>query len=218
MSLEIGSQPGTPPPVRVEVNSLLLPPVPYDPDQESITWDVMFNSDYARLSSRLPSRSWNDACEEPCTSPLVHHVRLCSPCFPWVINVENPQGVTCGDILDSLHAFMERNISSAQFEALPTSFQTSIDVAYRQNRKTPRGKRFYGIALRRGEILRSFTVWNGLVQNDKYVRETLGSQPGVTLIVLLKASSQAEVLPISGDLDATLLSVRDYYFSSIFTN
>lgn len=201
---------------HVEVNSLLLPPLLHEPHQESIAWDILFDSDYARITSRLPPRSWNDACEEPCTSPPVDAVSLCSPCFPWIIDVENPRGVTCGDILDSLHTFLDKSVSLAELESIPGTFKASIDAAYKRNRRTPRGKRFYGPSLRRCEILRSFTVWHGVVQNDKYVQETLGPRSAVTLVVLLKVSNEMDSLPAAGDLDAALRSVRGCIFLDRF--
>ncbi|KAF8298166.1 hypothetical protein DL93DRAFT_2068124, partial [Clavulina sp. PMI_390] len=162
--------------------------------KKSINWNVLFDTSSAHLSTDRPSHSWNDGRDEPATFPRLTQIRLCSPCFPWIIDVAAAPGdgryVTCGDVLDRLHDFFGRIIAKDEWDSYPESFKASVGQAYRWNRSTARGApggRYYGPAIKRGDILRSYTTWKGLVLDEKYVEEQVGSPPGVTLVVVLES-------------------------------
>jgi hypothetical protein len=175
---------------KVAVNPLLMPTTDDDPRKKSIIWNVLFDTNSAHLSTDRSSRSWNEGRDEPATFPRLTAIRLCSPCFPWIIDVSNEHGVTCGDVLDRLYEFFNRIIDKGEWDSFPDPFKASVGAAYKWNRSTARGApggRYYGPAIKRGDILRTYTVWKGLVCDDKYVADQMGTPPGCTLVVVLES-------------------------------
>ena len=175
---------------KVAVNPLLMPTTDDDPKKKSIIWNVLFDTNQAHLSTDRSSRSWNEGRDDPATFPRLTSVRLCSPCFPWIIDVSNQHGVTCGDVLDKLFDFFNRIIDKTEWESFPDTFKASVGAAYKWNRSTARGApggRYYGPAIKRGDILRTYTVWKGLVCDEKYVADQMGTPPGCTLVVVLES-------------------------------
>lgn len=194
--------------LSLEINPLLMPLTTYDLTQESIVWNVLFDTNYAFLATSRSSRSWNDACDEPATFPRLSSIQLCSPCFPWVVSVSNELGVTCGDVLDKLHEFLDGTVEPAEFESFSRPFKTSVSAAFDLNRRTARGRRFYGPKVRRGDVLLTFTTWRGLVYSEKYIAQQVGKPPGATLVVLLDPPTH-----VNGSSNGSHLSLAASYVS-----
>ena len=98
--------------------------------------------------------------------------------------------MTCGDVLDRLYDFFDKIVDKGEWDAFPDTFKRSVAAAYKWNRSTSRGApggQFYGPAIKRGDILRTYTNWKGLIVDEKYVADQVGTPPGVTLVVVLES-------------------------------
>lgn len=170
------------------MNPLLASVSEGDPERKSIIWNVLFNTQYAHLSTDRSSEPWKEGREEPVTFPRLTTIRLCSASFPWTIEVDNEHGVTCGDVIDRLYKFLNKNLDETDWDAFPDSFRRSVAIAYKWNRSNNPGApsaRTYGPAIKRGDTLRSYTTWKGLLYDEKYILDRYASPPGVMLVVKL---------------------------------
>ncbi|CAL1703266.1 unnamed protein product [Somion occarium] len=68
------------------------------------------------------------AKSEPATIPRVSELMIITHKSPWCTIVKNPEGVTCGDICETLfREYTEREVTQAELNSLPPRAQDSIN-------------------------------------------------------------------------------------------
>lgn len=90
---------------------------------------------------------------------------------------QNPKlGVTCGEVLDAVSAYMYGDVAKKEYENLPAGRKRLIWDSYKFNRSTdsnaPGGR--LGEGLKRLDWLGSSSRFGGLVSNDTFVKEHCG--------------------------------------------
>ncbi|KAF8630287.1 hypothetical protein AX15_003020 [Amanita polypyramis BW_CC] len=117
----------------------------------------------------LPSRAFY----EPATSPPMQSITLMSPHLPWRIPViaRNGSFVTVFDVFDAVYQSLRTQVSSSEFNLLPTrEDQDRASAAYRQRYRRIRDSRAYDEekrqGLRRIDFLMGQSKFRGLSQTD----------------------------------------------------
>lgn len=96
-------------------------------------------------------------------------------------------GVTCGDVVNRIVQFFQRGVDKSEWELIPLDAQREFKVAYRRNRSTEKGVPGgdMSAALTRADMLGNKVKFGGLVRDDDYVKQRLGSLCGGATFVLL---------------------------------
>lgn len=171
------------------VNPLLCPPGENPPtDLAFLQYNVLFPVSRARRSVDPPNRSWSIGRQSPATSPRVSQLRIVSREFPWVLEIKavRPKhGVTCVDVLEGIHEQMQELVPRGHVNALTgakgETHRRKLSEAYYYNRSTARDAPggYLGEGMRRMDWLLDNVMFDGLVNDQKYVQEKLGiSGPG----------------------------------------
>lgn len=160
---------------RVEVNPLLMPP-PDAEDRDYIKWNMLFSTAQCVRSSDPPHRSWSNGRSAPATWPRVTSLRLMSRSIPWPIEVPASDpllGVTCGDVIEAVHAYMNGRVSQRQFDLAPESQKRILSEAFYHNRSTAHGVPGGRLpqTLLRFDWLGQDTMFGGIVANEGFVKE-----------------------------------------------
>ncbi|OCB89046.1 hypothetical protein A7U60_g3854 [Sanghuangporus baumii] len=161
-----------------KINPLLAPP-PEDPQKRPyLTWNMLFSSAYVHRSDERTSQSWMKGREAPATFPRLSQLRIISKSFPWFIEVKahsRSRGVTCGDVIEAISAFLLERTGASEYNSLPQSEQTKVAASYHHNRSmaddVPGGR--LGAGMLRCDFLCEDTMWGGLDVDPKYVAERL---------------------------------------------
>ncbi len=117
----------------------LLGPTPETPTHATLVFDLLWPPSMIHLSTEHPSRSWMSGRSDPATFPRLSHVRLISPHFPWMIDVKNNAGVTCGDVAQRISSFMLQRVDKSEWDPLSQEDKAEIGNSYNWNRSTARG-------------------------------------------------------------------------------
>lgn len=156
---------------RLELNPLLGPP-PDNPDSRPyLKWNMLFPTAQCQRSSDPGHRSWAEGRDSPATWPRVKSLRILSRAFPWEMHVvaSDPElGVTCGDVIESVHTFMYGRVSSQQLDNAAPAHKRLVGQSYWHNRSTAHGVpggRLYNTLLR-CDWLGLQTMFGGLVEGD----------------------------------------------------
>ncbi|THG97499.1 hypothetical protein EW026_g4511 [Hermanssonia centrifuga] len=157
---------------RIEMNPLLAPPPDKLDERPYLKWNLLFPSGQCQKSSDPGHRSWADGRGAPATWPRVKSLRLISRSIPWEIQINATDaelGVTCGDVIESIHDFMYGRVSKAQMDSATPSQKQLISTAYWHNRSTA-----YGVpggrlhrTLLRCDWLGLQTMYGGIVEADE---------------------------------------------------
>ena len=158
------------------------------PDRVFLEYNVLFPVGRAHRSIDPPSRSWSIGRHSPATSPRVSQLRIISREFPWVLEIEasRPQhGVTCLDVLEGIYEQLQDMVPRQHIAALTgvkgDTHRRKLYEIYHYNRSTARDAPggSLGDGVRRGDWLINNVMFDGLVNDPKYVQEKLGiSGPG----------------------------------------
>ncbi|EIN07959.1 hypothetical protein PUNSTDRAFT_121126 [Punctularia strigosozonata HHB-11173 SS5] len=164
---------------HLELNPLLQAPADnHSPDKDPpyLKWCMLFPESFCQRSSDPPHRSWMVGRDEPATFPRVTHLRIISPSFPWTVDVRAEDrgiGVTCGDVIQQLDKFLHELVRKEEYAHAGKQRSKMMNEAYHFNRSTahgvPGGR--LGAGMRRLDWLCRETMWGGLEENDRYVRE-----------------------------------------------
>lgn len=171
------------------VNPLLSPPGDRPPaDLAYLEYNVLFPVGRARRSIDPPNRSWSAGRSSPATSPRVSQLRIISPHFPWLLEIEASRpahGVTCLDVLEGIHEQLQHLVTRHHVAALSgakgDAHRRKLYEVYHYNRSTARDAPggSLGEGVRRADWLLNNVMFDGLVNDQKYVQEKLGiSGPG----------------------------------------
>ena len=155
----------------VKINPLLAPPT--DMQEDYLRWNMLFHTSncYRTTESR---RSWIRGRKSPATHPRLTYVRVISRMFPWMIHIraqDKAIGVTCGEILEGIAAYLNGDVAKKEYESINRSKRREIWSAYQHNRSTdpnvPGGG--LGEPLKRLDWLGHETRFGGLVVNEQFV-------------------------------------------------
>jgi Family of unknown function (DUF6699) len=171
------------------VNPLLTPPGDNPPTERAyLEYNVLFPVGTARRSIDPPNRSWSAGRSSPATSPRVSKLRIISSHFPWVLEIEASRpahGVTCVDVLEGIHEQLQHLVPRQHVAALSgakgDAHRRKLYEVYHYNRSTARDAPggSLGEGVRRIDWLLHNVMFDGLVDDQKYVQEKLGiSGPG----------------------------------------
>ncbi|TFK34909.1 hypothetical protein BDQ12DRAFT_689033 [Crucibulum laeve] len=127
------------------------------------------------------------AKDEPATLPRVSQLIIITPLSPWCTIVKNENGVTMGDVCQSVWKdYTDHNVTEPEFAALPPRVQEQIKRAaihnmQNQNQGHAQGAwaAYYTPAVapnryRRVDWLRERTYFECLRKNDTYAVQRLG--------------------------------------------
>ncbi|KAI5122375.1 hypothetical protein M0805_004132 [Coniferiporia weirii] len=160
---------------KPKVNPLIGSP-PDDPKKRDyLTWNMLYPSSYVHRSNEPENQSWMGGRDAPATFPRLNSLRIISRQFTWFIDVRarNPEvGVTCGDVIDTVSAFLMKTAPQKEFEACSRADQVGIGAAYHHNRSMSSGVPggALGSGLRRCDFLRESTTFYGIEADQEYVR------------------------------------------------
>ena len=164
------------------MNPLLAPGTDHAKEPYLI-YNLLFPSNTARRSCDPPSRSWASGRLAPATWPRVSQLRIVSHEFPWVFEIEarrEERGVTCLDVVEGLYEQLQDIVPRSQIEGLSGSkgetHRRRLYEAYYYNRSTARDAPggSLGEGVRRVDWLLDHVMFDGLVNDQKYVQEKLG--------------------------------------------
>ncbi|KAF8509785.1 hypothetical protein JB92DRAFT_2638377, partial [Gautieria morchelliformis] len=153
------------------------------PDRPVLLYNVLFPVGTARRSIDPPNRSWSIGRNSPATSPRVSQLRIVSREFPWVLEIEASRpahGVTCLDVLEGIHEQLQDLVPRQQITALSgvkgETHRRKLYEIYHYNRSTARDAPggSLGEGVRRVDWLLNSVMFDGLVNDPKYVQEKLG--------------------------------------------
>jgi len=172
----------------VVVHPILLPQSA-SPKLPNIVFDLLFPINRIYLSNQRSDRSWSmsHGRQDPATFPRLSQVRIISPNFPWMIDVRNPNGVTCEDICEKLYHFFHQKVDKSEWDNVDDESRKAITASYKWNRSThpaaPGGS--LPEALTRGDFLGRATRFDGLVVDNPFVKDRLNAVSGAVLVLLL---------------------------------
>lgn len=127
---------------------------------------------------------------EPCQS-----IQLISPTFPWCIKLNNPSGITLGDLLEGLHEKLWKLLHESEYWAVTDEKRYEIIQAYQNNCKaasmngsgTPgyggvtgamlsKERSIKGEPLRRIDWLTHRTILVGLERDEKFIADRISDK------------------------------------------
>ncbi|KAI0333136.1 hypothetical protein GY45DRAFT_1245353 [Cubamyces sp. BRFM 1775] len=189
--------------VKVEVNPLISPPGDgTGTEHDYLKWNMLFPTGNCQRSGDRPGRSWSYGRDAPATWPRVTTLRIISRSFPWTIDVpaQHPEvGVTCGDVIEAIHASMYTRLSQGQYDHADARQRRLLSESYWHNRSTADGVPGGRLqqTLLRFDWLGSDTWFGGVLDDQPLVRELCRcSLPCTFVLVCAKRPhlSDAEIL------------------------
>ncbi|KAG8987758.1 hypothetical protein FRB94_002363 [Tulasnella sp. JGI-2019a] len=153
--------------VDLLVHSLLLPP----PTSQRVVYDVRANPMQAYIHS-MPPFPLAPHYAALATQPALRRIQLVSRILPWTIVVENPNGVTIGDILYRVHASLNKTVAKEDYEAVGDKHaQTRVLQAYKRNCTPTPGlpARTREEGLKRIDFLLDRTYFSGIQKDMAYL-------------------------------------------------
>ncbi|KDQ21691.1 hypothetical protein BOTBODRAFT_89507, partial [Botryobasidium botryosum FD-172 SS1] len=98
-----------------------------------VLWDVRFPPSAARLDTDTPARLTARYASMPAVHPMQRRIHLVCKLLPWAIDVRNPDGVTCEDVLKAIHATLQETVTSPEWWIARKSMREKVQEAYRLN-------------------------------------------------------------------------------------
>ena len=159
----------------IRINPLLAPPTD---NNDYLRWNMVFATSTCFRTTES-QRSWIRGRDAPATFPRLSQIRIISRTFPWMISVKARRknlGVTCGEVIEAIAAYMQGDVARKEYESTPSRRRREIWQAYQFNRSTdinaPGGQ--LGEQLRRLDWLGNNSRFGGIIRNDDYVKEACG--------------------------------------------
>lgn len=153
--------------VDLLVHSLLLPP----PTSQRVVYDVRTHPMQAYIHA-MPPFPLAPHYSALATQPALRRVQLVSRILPWTIVVENPMGVTIGDILYRVHASLSKTVAKEEYESVKDgSAQARILQAYKRNCTPTPGlpSRTREEGLKRIDFLTERTFFSGIQKDMEFL-------------------------------------------------
>lgn len=153
--------------VDLLVHSLLLPP----PTSQRVVYDVRTHPMQAYIHA-MPPFPLAPHYSALATQPALRRVQLVSRILPWTIVVENPMGVTIGDILYRVHASLNKTVAKEEYEAVRDGgAQARILQAYKRNCTSTPGlpSRTREEGLKRIDFLTERTFFSGIQKDMEFL-------------------------------------------------
>lgn len=121
---------------------------------------------------RIVGDSYQDprALDEPATFPAISKLRILVADLPWIIRVQNREGVTLRDIANAVCAFFHTEMNPREWSMLDGAHKVAARRAFSMQQH---GGMASG-GLRRFECLVDTTMFMGVVKNDALVKRVAG--------------------------------------------
>ncbi|KAG8847830.1 hypothetical protein FRB96_001418 [Tulasnella sp. 330] len=153
--------------VDLLVHSLLLPP----PTSQRVVYDVRTHPMQAYIHS-MPPFPLAPHYSALATQPALQRIQLVSRIHPWTVVVENPMGVTIGDILYRVHASLNKTVAKEEYEAIKDGeAQARVLRAYKRNCTPTPGlpPRTREEGLKRIDFLTERTFFSGIQKDMEFL-------------------------------------------------
>ena len=140
-----------------------------------MTWDMMDHPSAARHNYKAISRR---VLSEPATFPSISILTISSPHLPWTTKVYASNGsfVSLEDVLSAIYHSLRKNITSQEFNSLPTSDdRRRATRAYEQRYRRQRSSRDYETekqgGMKRIDFLMGHTRFLGISNHSRRAGE-----------------------------------------------
>lgn len=113
------------------------------------------------------------------TFPRINRLILHSNHLPGAIEVVGTSksgAVTCADVITAVHEFVKEKLPRQVYDSVNRSKRAKLDVMYHHNRSGKVGTPGpdFGTGIRKGDFLEEYTSFDGLDDNEEFVRLALG--------------------------------------------
>ena len=132
-----------------------------------------------RYDLRKPARegillsTYQQVAFQPAFAQPTYDVRIISKAFPWTVDIQAPTGsvVTCGTILEALHAMLQETIADSEWGIVvhDKSKKETIEKAA----KIRHGKEKKDARLKRIDWLGETTAFKGLEEDEEFEKKRL---------------------------------------------
>lgn len=165
-----------------------MPPSP-DEEREYLHWNMLFSSAQCRRSSEPSYRSWSNGRREPATWPRIDSMRLVSRSFPWTVFIkasDSTVGVTCGDVIESLHSFMYTRVTRSEMDSASREKKRALYESFNHNRSSAHGVPGGRLeqTLFRFDWLGSDVLFGGIDVDPNSVRSIAGTVPPCMFVLV----------------------------------
>ena len=137
-----------------------------------LQWDMRWpTTTHCRVSRELWYGTWSHVRSFAATHPPVPVLRILCDELPWDWNVsasENKMYVTCGDVIESIQAFLRLEISRSEWNARSTRDNWQIHSTFQHNRSRSEGlpQGWLPNSILRLDLLGKRIKFGGLVEVD----------------------------------------------------
>lgn len=138
------------------------------------------------------NRSWSEGRFSPATWPRVTSLRIVSKTFHWIIDVAATDallGVTCGDVVDTVHSFMYARSTDAEYKKASRDKRSIVYEWFNRNRSVEDGAPGGRMpqTLLRCDWLGEDHHWGGITHDPKLVKEICGADLPCTFVLACSA-------------------------------
>ncbi|KIO15529.1 hypothetical protein M407DRAFT_13253, partial [Tulasnella calospora MUT 4182] len=176
--------PKTPRHAAVPMGTYGYPPSPPLSDSSSLGgFNIVFDVRVKPSKAYIPSTDGSalpltEYFNVPATQPLQRRIQLISRYTGWRIVVENPKGVTIGDVLYRIRDSMNKIASKEEFNSVAEDAQADILKAYQRNcSATSNGAKLRDLqeGLKRVDWLGKRTLFAGIQKDEAYISRRIRS-------------------------------------------
>ena len=163
--------------IKLQINPILRHHSEQE-DEDRLTWDVLDSVKEAHLMRGSDAKPWKGR-DASATFPRMNRLILHSSRLPGAIEVVGSSksgAVTCGDVVAAIHDFVKEKLPRQVYESVSRSRRAKLDAMYHHNRsgKTGTPGPDFGTGMRKGDFLEEYTSFDGLEDNEEFVRTALG--------------------------------------------
>jgi hypothetical protein len=132
----------------------------------------------AHLMQGSEAKSWKGR-DASATFPRINRLILHSNHLPGAIEVVGTSksgAVTCADVVTTIHEFVKEKLPRQVYDFVNRSKRAKLDAMYHFNRSGKPGTPGpdFGTGVRKGDFLEEYTSFDGLEDNEEFVRLALG--------------------------------------------
>ncbi|TDL20820.1 hypothetical protein BD410DRAFT_725144 [Rickenella mellea] len=135
-----------------------------------LIWDLRLPPSTARAASHTHHIVPPYYLSQPATSPPTPYIRIVSGVFPfdWRIDVQNPYGVTVGDVLDGISRGLRRGVTQREWAQTSRTQKARVaDAFYARTLQSADPRREHSQGVRRVDWLLKHTTFVGLTPSPE---------------------------------------------------
>jgi hypothetical protein len=123
-------------------------------------------------ATNTPVRVADEQFELHVTSPASPVIHLVCKLFPWIITVRNPDGVTCGNVMNAVFRYLDKPISEEERWVM-AGWKKPRNGEYVYSREVSQSWR------KRVDVLKDFPVFRGLEMNPSLAAARIGGRSDI---------------------------------------